>query len=191
MCRGFFTGAVKTIKGIQCENSVKGREAPDERFELSDFIFILAGDDNSARGEESMKLCVLILSLLLIFEVAPSPGADASICNPGTNVIYYPNGQLKSCPLRDIFLLSGVTCNVLAVAEFYELGMLKSCVTRDFFLYEGIVCSEYGKVSFYESGKLESCILSRRAEGDGKICVELEPIYLFENGKLKSCGTPR
>lgn len=149
------------------------------------------GTNTAAAGEGvTMKLVIMLLSLLLATEIQTCLAADQTICNPGSTISYYPNGQLKSCPLKDIFPIAGVTCNVFAQITFFELGMLRSCVTRDFFNYDGITCNQYGEVSFYPSGKLDTCILATRAELDGKVCAELQPISLFEDGKLKSCGTP-
>jgi hypothetical protein len=138
-----------------------------------------------------MKSATVILSILMVFTVKLCLGADASICNPGSTISYYPNGELKSCALKDTTVIGGVKCNMYAQVYFYELGMLKGCTTRDFYSYEGITCNEYGEISFYPSGKLDTCILSADAVVQGKSCVAQDPISFFENGKLRSCGTPR
>lgn len=139
-----------------------------------------------------MKLAIIILSLLLITNVEFSLAVDASICNDGSSISYYPNGQLKSCLLRDMFFIGGIKCNHLAPIEFYELGMLRSCVSADFFIYEGTIkCNEMSEVAFYPSGKLERCKLAAQVTIEDTVCTEQEDISLFENGRVKFCGTPR
>lgn len=154
-------------------------------------LYLAGAAREKALREVTMNLTPATLILLLILWVGTAMGADASICNPGTDIVLYPNGQLKSCILRDFFTINGVVCNHFAIAEFYQTGQLRSCVNRDFFNYDGFVCNELGTISFYQSGKLDTCILAGRVEVEGKICVDLQSISLFENGKLKSCSTPR
>jgi antitoxin component YwqK of YwqJK toxin-antitoxin module len=107
-----------------------------------------------------MKPVLLIIFALLIIDTTVCPGADQSICNPGSTIDYHPNGQLRACSLKDIYHYGDISCN------------------------------QYSTVRFYNSGKLESCTLSSQLEIDGKTCKELEALLLFETGKLKSCSKP-
>jgi len=139
--------------------------------------------------EVIMKYTIIMLSIIFITDVGTCLGIDQSICNPG-EIINHPNGQLKTCTLKDNFAINGVNCKQYAPITFYETGKLKSCDTSDYFNYGGITCNQHGLVSFYETGKLDTCILSKTIQIDGKNCAQFEAISLFENGKLKSCSTP-
>ena len=112
------------------------------------------------RKEVIMRIVIAVLCALFISDTGICLALDQSICNAGSTINYYPNGQLQSCSLKDNFN------------------------------YGDIVCNQYSIVRFFNSGKLESCTLSRQLEIDGKTCKELESISLFENGKLKSCSKP-
>ena len=140
--------------------------------------------------EVIMKYTIIMLSIIFITDVGTCLGIDQSICNPGSEISYHPNGQLKTCILKDNFAINGVNCKQYATIDLYNTGMLKSCVTSDYFNYDVITCNQYGQVSFYATGKLNTCILSKSIQIDGKTCAPFESISLFENGKLKSCSTP-
>jgi hypothetical protein len=140
--------------------------------------------------EEIMKYTIVMLGIILITDVGTCLGVDQTICTPG-EIHYHPNGQLKSCILKDDFAINGVKCKQYAPISLYKTGKLKACVTSDYFNYGSITCNQYGEVSFYPSGKLNTCDLSKTIQIDGKTCAQFESISLLENGKLKSCSTPR
>ena len=62
-----------------------------------------------------MKYAIIIpyIILYIMLPAAAGMGADISpsICNPGSEIVLYPNGHLKSCPLADDFAVNGVNCN--------------------------------------------------------------------------------
>lgn len=138
-----------------------------------------------------MKYAIIMLSIIFATNVGTCLGADKSICIPGAEITFYPKGQLKSCTLKDNFVINRVTCKQYEPINVYETGTLNSCVTSEYFNYnDTITCNQHSQVSFYATGILNTCILSKTIHIDGKICEQLKPIYLFENGKLKSCSTP-
>lgn len=138
-----------------------------------------------------MKLIITMLSIILITNAGPCLGIDKSICVPGSEITFYPKGQLKTCSLKDIFTINRVTCKQYEPISVYETGTLKNCITNEYFNYDGtITCNQHGQVSFYATGILNTCILSKTIHIDGKTCEQLKSISLFENGKLKSCSAP-
>jgi hypothetical protein len=138
-----------------------------------------------------MKQIITMLSIILIASAGTCLGIDKSICVPGSEITFYPKGQLKTCTLRDNFAINRVTCKQYEPISVSETGMLKSCITSEYFNYDGtITCNQHGQVSFYATGILNTCILSKTIYIDGKSCEQLKPVSLFENGKLKACSTP-
>jgi hypothetical protein len=145
----------------------------------------------SGHKEDLMRSAIFILSLLTVIYVQTCLAADQTICNPGSDIYFYPNGILKSCELKDFFTANGVKCSQYSQIHFHEVGMLRRCVSSDFFVYNGISCNQYAEVSFYPSGQLDTCTLANQVVVEGKTCAALQPISLFENGTLRSCGTPQ
>lgn len=84
-------------------------------------------------------------------------GVNQSICQPGSKIVFYPGGALKSC------------------------------VLEDFFRVDGIECIKQSHISFYEDGQIEMCILSRETTIDGQKCRKMEPASFYPGGEFRSC----
>jgi antitoxin component YwqK of YwqJK toxin-antitoxin module len=122
------------------------------------------------KKEVIMKYTIIMLSIIFITGVGTCFGIDQSICTPGSVNSFHPNGRLKSCTLKDNFVINGVTCKQYEPVTLYGTGMLKSCVISEYFNYNAITCNQHGQISFYETGILDSCILSKTIQIEGKTC---------------------
>lgn len=88
-----------------------------------------------------MKL-ILLIALASIIALADCFAADQSICNPGTEISYFPNGAVRSCLLRDFYPIDGITCNHLERITFHGNGKLQSCVSSDEVLVGNVPCAD-------------------------------------------------
>jgi hypothetical protein len=133
-----------------------------------------------------MKL-ILLLALCSIMAVSVCFGADLSICNPGSEITYFPDGALRSCRLSDFYRTGGITCNHYEIISFYRNGALDSCVTTEDVTYGPVSCAKFGWIKLYASGSLQKCTLKGITEIEGKRCNQQEEAWFLENGRLISC----
>src|SRR5690349_10961750 len=96
-----------------------------------------------------MKLIAGLLTVFLLTNVQNCFGVDQSICNDGATIDYYPNGQLRTCPLKDDYQINGLVCAQYSPITFYPQGALLSCTSNGSFVYRGITCNDQSVITFY------------------------------------------
>lgn len=101
---------------------------------------------------------IIFGALILMVSGAIEAGAiDQSICSPGANMVFYPNGSLQSCVLKDSYSANGIKCNSQHPASFYDNGRLETCILAESATLGAQQCKE-GPISFYQDGKFRSCV---------------------------------
>lgn len=140
--------------------------------------------------EVIMKFIIVMLGILLMTDAGTCLAIDQSICKPGSENSFHPNGKLKTCILEEDAVINDVHCTQYEPVTLYQSERLESCVLSEYFNYNAITCKEHSQISLYATGILHTCILSKTIQIDGKTCEQLKPVSLFEDGKLKSCSTP-
>lgn len=107
----------------------------------------------------SMLKIIFVVLILISFNVIDASAAiDQSICSPGSDVVLYPNGSLKSCVPKDSFGSNEVKCNSQNVISLYENGQLETCVLAESVKVSGQECKEFRSISFYPDGRFKSCV---------------------------------
>jgi hypothetical protein len=103
------------------------------------------------KGYICFILCLVLLSI-------PAHAADQSICDEGSRVVLYENGDLRSCILKDNYEINGVTCISGYLISYYPNGNLEYCVLYGPVTIGSTQCRENGSIIFYENGDLQSCV---------------------------------
>ena len=102
---------------------------------------------------------VIFCALVFMLCAGLHTGAiNQSICNPGSNVVLYPDGSLKSCILKDYFRISGIECNKQSEISFYEGGLIESCILSKDTSISNQKCEQMTPISFYPTGEFRSCV---------------------------------
>ena len=136
-----------------------------------------------------MRMNLLLLAMILQLAANSSLAASLSICNPGSPIKFYPNGQLESCSLNDTYLINGLRCALNSLIIFYPGGELKSCVATNRAAFGAVTCNEHATIEFHESGRLQMCMTVDLVKIDqGAKCAPLATIMLFEDGTMKYCS---
>ncbi|MCE5265155.1 MAG: hypothetical protein LLG97_16685, partial [Deltaproteobacteria bacterium] len=102
----------------------------------------------------NIRNILMITLAYLLLGAIPGFGADPSICADGSTIILYESGKLKSCDLRNNYVVCGITCQSDYEIVFYETGELLSCVLYAEATIGKIVCKQEGLISFYQDGSL-------------------------------------
>ena len=136
-----------------------------------------------------MKMNLLLLAMILLSAAQSSRATDLSMCNPGGPIKFYPNGQLESCSLNDIYLVNGLRCALNSLIIFYPGGELKSCVATNRAAFGAVTCNEHATIELHESGRLQMCMTVDLVKIDEEAkCAPLATIMLFEDGTMKYCS---
>ena len=101
---------------------------------------------------------IFVVLILIVFARIEANAIDQSICSSGSDVVFYPNGSLKSCVLKDFFSSKEIKCNGHGPASFYDNGQLEGCVLAEPATINDQKCKEFGPISFYSNGKFKSCV---------------------------------
>lgn len=107
-----------------------------------------------------MKMYTLSFSLLMfiVFGAIEARAIEQSICNPGSQVTFYPDGSLMSCVLKEDLRSNGITCRQLLPVGFYANGQLERCSLAEKATISDQECKEFSPISFYPDGKFKSCV---------------------------------
>jgi len=102
---------------------------------------------------------IIFCALVFMFCAGIHTGAvTQAICQPGSNIVYYPNGSLKSCVLEDYFRADGIECNKQSQISFYEDGLIETCILSKETTIHGQKCRQLAPISFYPGGEFRSCV---------------------------------
>jgi len=105
-----------------------------------------------------MFTVVLYALVFMLSGVIGVYAIDQTICDSGSTVVFYPNGSLRSCVLKDNFRSNDINCNEHRPISFYSDGRLERCDLAESATVSGQACKQFDPVDFYPDGRFKSCV---------------------------------